>query len=417
MYTVEKKEVKTNEQFIAEDVDMQNIYSDIPEDATAENAEQAVSKNEAEMTQEMRAKSLDQIKKYKDVLFNDLVGDYDDDGEYVVSQEIMQDLIDMPKKIDFTDSAGIHARGFLGDHTFSFLITPPIERKNGEAFCYLKLDEQIDRMAGFQFETVTTIIATYNYVFDEFYDQHVREVFNLAEYESDDTGEEGRKFRADYITSRYDLFYAMRSCSEDYYERLEEIYFNHRIQMLGMEPELTAILAEFNKKRNKLDVYFMVSRRRFYFLNQLLDEVLQLNAMRLSTAEIQEKLNAIDDKFIQKSQEIKEKTLTNPKVLPLLPKTTNVQTVEVKGASQKSSTPAKKGVSKGGGDKPKAKRKGGKKGGGKGKGKGVDKKKQQMKAFIGKPPTSMPVTSIVDSIPKPQEEEGEKKIMFGNFQM
>ncbi len=427
MYTVEKKDVKENQEItpearIQEQGKAAPVVSEANEEATA--AENSVSQDDAlvaseasnKMTQEERAKIFDQIKKYKDVLFNDLVGDYDDDGEYVVSQEIMQDLIDMPKKIDFIDSDGIHARGFLGDHTFSFLITPPIERKNGEAFCYLKLNEQVDRMAGFQFETVTSTIATYEYTFDEFYDQRVREVFCLAEYEGDDTGEEGRKYRADYITSRYDLFYAMRACSEDYYERLEEIYFNHRIQMLGMEPELTAILAEFNKKRNKLDPYLIVSRRRFYFLNQLLDEILQLNASRLTKSEMNAQMSALDDKFIQKSIEIKEKTLTHPKVLPLLPQTTNVQTAEVKGAAKKP-TPAKKGVKKGG-DKPKAKKKGGKKGGGGGKGKpGGNKKPKPQMSVYSKTPQPINVAPMIDTIPKQKKDELSADLFWGKNQI
>ncbi len=375
-----------------------NLTQNPSEEATADATD----------TQNDTAEVLDeyqQLNNYKDVLFNDLVGDYDEFGTYTVSDDIMQDLIDMPKKIDFIDEAGIHARGFLGDHIFSFLVTTPIKKDDGDAYCYLKLDEQIDRLAGFQYETQTVTIATYCYRYDELYDGFMRDAFHLREYESDDTGEEGRKYRADYLTSRYDLFYTMRACSEDYYEKLEEIYFNHRLLMLGMDPELTLIMAEFNKKRQKLDPYLIISRRRFFFLNQLLDEVLQMQAERLSKSEISARMEQLDAKYIAKSKEIKQKTLTNTKVVEMMPKTSNVSSA-TQSINKKPANKQQKGVSKGGGDKPKSN--GGKKKGGKGKdkSKGKDKGKEKPKATPRAGPKVVPkieqpdlvISSFVDTI-------------------
>ncbi len=404
MYTMEEKEVERSEER-QDYVDEQKVESGEDEVAGADDG---------------KLDEYQQINNYKDMLFNDLLGDFDEFGEYSINQDIMQDLIDMPKKIDYVDEAGIHARGFLGDHTFSFLVSAPVEKEDGEAYCYLKLDEQIDRMAGFQFETITSVIATYCYKFDEFYDQHVRDVFNLREYEGDDAGEEGRQFRADYITNRYDLFYAMRACSEDYYEKLEEIYFNHRMMMLGMDPELTVLMAEFNKKRLKLEPYLIVSKRRFYFLNQLLDEVLQMQAERLNKSEIAERMEQLDAKYIEKSQAIKQKTLENPKVVALTPKTSNVDNM-ARSAEKKPSSAPKKGVSKGGGDKPKSKpkKKGGKgKGGGKKGGKAPNKPKAPGKAGPKTvAPLSLPdllITSFADNL---KELGGERDSIFGNMQM
>ncbi len=360
-----------------------------------------------------------QLSNYKDVLFNDLVGDYDEFGTYNISEDVMQDLIDMPKKIDYIDESGIHARGFWGDHTFKFLVTTPIKTDNGDAYCYLKLDEQIDRMAGFQFDTQTSTIATYCYRFDELYDQFMRDVFHLREYESDDTGEEGRKYKADYLAKRYDLFYTMRSCSEDYYEKLEEIYFNHRLLMLGMDPELTVIMAEFNKKRLKLDPYLIISRRRFFFLNQLLDEILQMQAERLGKSEISARMDLLDAKYIEKSEEIKQRTLNQEKVKALLPKESEAQSSILNSLSKKPAPAQKKGVSKGGGNKPKSKpkKKGGKSGGKpKGKDKGKDKPKAVGKAGPSKNPTPQKPDMVIESFVETVREMGGGGL-FGQMQM
>lgn len=352
-----------------------------------------------------------QISNYKDVLFNDLMGDYDERGEYSINDDILQDLIDMPKKIDFVDEAGIHARGFLGDHIFSFLVTAPVKTDKGDAYCYLKLDEQVDRMAGFRYDVVTSVIATYCYRYDELFDQYMRDVFHLREYEGDNTGEEGRQYRAEYIANRYELLYATRACSEDYYEKLEEIYFNHRIMMLSMDPELMAIMAEFNKKRVKLDPYLIISKRRFYFLNQLLDEVLQLQNERIKKSEIAEKMDLLDAKYIEKSVMIKQKAQENPKVVALMPKSSSDNLAQ--NLSGKRATQPKPGVSKGGGTKPKssakAKGKKGKAGGKKG-GKKPNKPKTQMKAWT-KPMPDLVITSFSDTI------KDIAKKQFGEMQM
>lgn len=306
---------------------------------------------------------LAQDRLFKDTIFNDLLGDYTKQGDYVMSEDIMQELIDMPKKIDFVDDAGIHARGFLNDRVYTFCVTKPIIEENGNAYSFLKIEEKIDRLAGYMVETQSTIVATYDYKFDEFYDKNLREVFHLKEYDSDDTGEEGRKYQADRISKRYEMFYAMREVSEEYAEKLEEIYFNQRILLLGMDPELTVIMAEFSKKRAKLDAYFIISRRRFYFLNQLLDQILLLqnNQTQLSKSEMDAKLKELDKKFVEKAKEINKRTLTHPKVAPFIKEEKQEEIVAIVRKEQSTPKPQNQAVKKGDG---------GKSGGGKKRGKG-----------------------------------------------
>ena len=356
---------------------------------------------------------------FKDVLFNDLLGDFDEKGKYIVNEDIMQDLIDMPKKIDFIDDQGIHARGFLEDRVYQFLITKPVKEENGNAYCFLRLTESISRLAGFTAEKRDVVIATYDYRFDEFYDDNVRQVFCLKEYESDDTGEEGRAYQPEYIKARYEMLYVMREVSEEHYERLEEIFFNHRIALLGMDPELIAVLAEFNKKRAKLDTYFILSRRRFYFLNQLLDEVLRIqnNQEKLKKSQIAERMKELEKKYIQKSKEIKQKMLEHPKLQPFMQKKTKV--IENKSSPKKAVKPVQKGVKKGDAGKSKGgKKKGGKdKSGGGGKG-GKPKKKDKPKGGGGgakKDTDGFSWTSgimfetVLQTVPKQESQQTEEK--------
>ncbi len=357
---------------------------------------------------------------YRDTIFNDLLGEFDNSGDYSVDEAIMQELIDMPKKIDYIDEEGIHARGFMEDRVYNFLVSKPVEEVGGNAYSFLKIDETIDRMAGFAVDTKTTIIATYEYTFDEFYQDNLRKVFNLKEYESDDTGEEGRAYRAENIKKRYEMLYAMREVSSEHYERLEEIYFNQRMLLLGMDPEMMVIMAEFSKRRTKLDAYFMISQRRFFFMNQLLDQVLILYEENLSKHELQAKLKELDVKFIEKSKEIKKYTFKHPKVEPHL---TRVEIKQIDDYRPKKSAPAKQKTA-GAVKKGDAGKSGGgkKKGGGKGKGggdkkkDGGKKKKDKMKAASVIKPVEpiklwaddLDIKPMADTIPNPNEPSQEQ---------
>ena len=339
---------------------------------------------------------LEKVKRFKDVMYNDMLGDFNENGEYILPESIMQELIDMPKKIDVVSDNGIEARGFLGERVFHFVVTPAVKEENGNAYCYLVLREEIERMGGYYVDTNSVVVATYDYKFDQFYEQRVREVFNLKDYDGDDTGEEGRAYFADNITARFAELEVMRSQSLVISEKLEELYFNHRIQLLGAGPETALIMAEFTTKRNKLEPFFMNTERKYYFLNQVLDDVLEKPVCKEcleKTPVVKEKMQVLEEKFVEKSVEVQEKIVTSHAVQQVKKEHSPMMVMEEgKPVEKKPEKVQKPGVSKGnskqsggggkgksGGSKPKGKPGGGgagkKKDGGKGKGKDAGKPK------------------------------------------
>lgn len=358
---------------------------------------------------------LEKIRRTKDVLYNDMLGEYNEKGEYKLSQSIMQELIDMPKKIDVIDDNGIEARGFLGDRIFEFTISKPKLEDNGNAYCFLVLHEKIERMGGYYIDTNAVVVATYEYKYDKFYLNHIKEVFNLKEYEDDTTGEEGRTFYADKISLRFKELAVMREVGDDVYERLEEIYFNRRIQLLGLSAQTALIMAEFTSRKNKLEPFFMNTTRKYYFLNQLLDDCLQKKecAECLENSDIKEQMQALDKKFVEKNVEVEQKIKENPQVQKIRKQEQFKDIADLENLGRETTQkptqkPMPKGVTKGDAGKPKSKKKGGggksKGGGGKKDSKKKDDKKPFMAVYTPPKPAPKEEQSIIGSLVPPKQD-------------
>lgn len=250
---------------------------------------------------------VEKTRRYKDEVFNDMLGSFNDEGEYIIPQEILEELVKMPKFIDVINDNGIEARGYLGDRAFYFAVTPVVELEDGTAYCYLQLREKMERMAGFYIDIHTTVVATYSYKFDKMFDQNMRNIFNLKDYDSDST--EGRTFFADHINHRLKLLAAIREEGDELYEKLEEVYFNHRIKLLGLSPETALIMADFVNRKNKLEPFINISKRKFYALNQILDDVLADEKCKecLEKSAVFDQMKNLDRKMVDKTNETKER--------------------------------------------------------------------------------------------------------------
>ena len=247
--------------------------------------------------------------RFRDVIANDLLGDFDSKGKYHLSDEIAADLVAVTKKIDSHDQNGTQGRAFVGDRILYFNLTPPKASPENEAnaYCYLELLEEIPRINGYYIDTLTTVVATYEYKNDEFFYDRALEVFNFKEYKADEPVD--TQLLPESLSARYAFTAAMLKQAETPLENLEEAYFNKRLQLLAEDPELAIILAEFSNKRNKLEPYFAKAENKYQFLNEILDEVLELPACKkaLEKSPVREQLIEADKKAYQLVEKVEER--------------------------------------------------------------------------------------------------------------
>ena len=247
----------------------------------------------------------------RDVISNDLLGDFDESGKYILSDAVAADLVAITKKIDSNDTNGTQGRAFVGDRVLHFNLTPPVALDKDTAYCYLQLLEEIPRINGYYIDTLTTVVATYEYKNDEYFFERALQVFNFKEYKVDETVEP--QIVPDSFAERYAFIAAMRKQAYEPMDTLEEAYFNKRLQLLSEDPELAIILAEFANKRNKLEPFFDKAEHKYAFLNQILDEVLEMPACKkaLENSPVREQLVEADIKAYDLTVKVEEKVRTD----------------------------------------------------------------------------------------------------------
>ena len=249
--------------------------------------------------------------RFRDVISNDLLGDFDESGKYILSDAVAADLVAITKKIDSNDTNGTQGRAFVGDRVLHFNLTPPVALDKDTAYCYLQLLEEIPRINGYYVDTLTTVVATYEYKNDEYFFERALQVFNFKEYKADEAVEP--QIMPDSFAERYALISAMRKQAYEPMDTLEEAYFNKRLQLLSEDPELAIILAEFANKRGKLEPFFEKAEHKYAFLNQILDEVIEMPACKkaLENSPVREQLAEADIKAYDLTVKVEEKVRTD----------------------------------------------------------------------------------------------------------
>jgi len=209
-----------------------------------------------------------------DVIFNKMMGEFNDDGEYTIDEKIIEELANLPKFTVRKDKNGTYCDTKLKEKVLHFCVTPYVKKEDGTAFCFLELLEPVIYTNGYVIDTKTTVVATYEYRFQDGFEEYVKIAFNVDQDGGDNDG--GRKYLdSDNIVKRIAYLDAMALVSIDLYERLDEAYFNRRIQILNDLPVGALVLAEFNKERAKIEKYFVGnSRRKYKALNDLLSAIL-----------------------------------------------------------------------------------------------------------------------------------------------
>ncbi|MBR4270388.1 MAG: hypothetical protein IKQ31_01770 [Clostridia bacterium] len=236
---------------------------------------------------------------FQDIINNDLLGEYDAHGVYTIEEPILAELVTMEKKIDAMTENGLEGRAFVGQKVFYFVITPAEKTGDGMAKCSLQLLERVPRMGGYYVDTIITTVATYEFDDDAYFIERAKEIFHFHKYSTD--GEVPNNGELVAISARHAYLHAVANSSANLSDDLEEVYFNMRIQLLNKYPELAFVLAEFSARRSKLDKFFLNSRLKFLYLNQLLDMVLTSEACAdaISKSPCKRMLENIDRKYYQ----------------------------------------------------------------------------------------------------------------------
>ncbi len=248
--------------------------------------------------------------RFSDIINNDLLGEYDEFGAYRINENILAELVALEKKIDANTPNGLEARAFVGTKVFYFNLTPAKSLGDGKARSVLQLREQVSRIGGYYIDTITTNIATYEFEDDKFFFDRAKEVFHYKPYATD--ADAPTVVTPDEIDARFKFIAAMKNSSVNLLDNVEEAYFDRRLQILNDCPELAFILTEFNARKKKLEKFFLNSKQKFLYYNQLLSLIMEEYMDKISKSTAWTQLQVAAMKYYEFCGEVETRMRADP---------------------------------------------------------------------------------------------------------
>ncbi|MBQ7352010.1 MAG: hypothetical protein IJW59_04040 [Clostridia bacterium] len=220
-----------------------------------------------------------------DVIKNNLLGTYDDDGNYTIASQIVEELVklDKVKKTSFGNSV-FCVGNLLGYGELVFELLFDSKTHNGKsASATLFLLEDVEKINGYLQNTIKTKLEDFNEEVDNFIEATYSK-FNISLDEDDDSDDEGRERKLiDDLENEDSFILAKKQYSLLLDKLLDEKfldaygkYFTARISALTKLDSAFArtILDNFNKQHSLIENVFL-QEKNYKTLNELLDKCIE----------------------------------------------------------------------------------------------------------------------------------------------
>lgn len=268
-----------------------------------------------------------------DVITNNLLGTYDDNGEYSIAPQIISELIGLKKikKTSFANSV-FCIGNLLGYGELVFELLFDSKSHNGKsATATLFLLEEVDKIQGYLQNTIRTKLEDYNENVDNFM-QEAYDHFNILMSEEEDEDSEAleRKLKDDiynedsYIVAKKQYSLMLDKLLEEKFLDAYGKYFTSRISALTkVDNEYTrTVLSSFNDQYALIQNVFL-KEKNYKVLNELLDKCFEMNSgvnpafekdeqefnnvIKPALDTFVENVNKLNDKFEQKALHMLDK--------------------------------------------------------------------------------------------------------------
>ena len=210
-----------------------------------------------------------------DVALNYLLGDYDDEGEYVIATDILNALVKVNKRVTRAYADTLYLETFSdfaekGKIQFSLSF---LRGEGNKQKAVLKLLEPISKVNDYIINTQSFIIATYTDENNDDYLRKVRKVFHIYNPE-DEVGKEDPEIVA-VILKRIKMIAVFKQELLTNIQEREEKYFLARIDILK-DPRLEEILLEFERLKSKAGLFLNPENPLYFlYLNTILDMAIE----------------------------------------------------------------------------------------------------------------------------------------------
>jgi len=284
----------------------------------------------------------DFITEKNDVIKNNLLGNYDENNEYHISQQIVEELISIDKLKKTTFGNSVFCVGnLLGYGEITFEVVYNNKTNDAQAQAFLFVLENVDKINGYLQNTIRTQIAHFTSDLDDFIEESYQK-FNIVGT-LDDEGKVKKNLDDMSLDDSYILAKKAYSLLLDKLEDEKVLdaygkYFTARLALLTKfdNPFTNEILSHFNEEYTLIHGVFL-QQKNYKTLNELLDKCIEeVSGTKEEFIKFEEDFNSAIredlDKFITNMQTINDKSVD--KAIDMLDKGDREKIKEILASNQ-----------------------------------------------------------------------------------
>ena len=217
-----------------------------------------------------------------DIFKNNLLGEYDDEGNYEIAPQIVNELIELKKVRKSSYENSMFCVGnLLGFGEISFEICYDKSRdKDNNATAYLYVLEDVDKINGYLQNILKTKISEFSSTDSDFIEETYAK-FNVTDESQDDEGREKKtlddlELEDSYILAKKAYMLLLGKLSEEKVLDAYGKYFTARLTTLTkLDNEFSnAVLQNFNQRYELIENLFL-KEKNYKALNELLDACIE----------------------------------------------------------------------------------------------------------------------------------------------
>lgn len=218
-----------------------------------------------------------------DVIQNRLLGSYDDNGNYIIAQQIIEELIELEKVKKTVFGNSIFCVGNLlgyGELVFELLFDTKTTGNTAAATLYLL--EDVDKINGYLQNTIKTKLQDFNRNVDNFIETTYQH-FNIITEEEDDEDDGREKKLLDDLNNEDSFILAKKQFSllleklltEKYLDAYGKYFTSRMSELTKLNNEFSqGVLDRFKTQYSLIENIFL-HEKNYKTLNELLDKCIE----------------------------------------------------------------------------------------------------------------------------------------------
>lgn len=278
-----------------------------------------------------------------DIIKNNLLGNYDDNNEYHISSQIVEELIAIDKLKKSTFGNSIFCIGnLLGYGEIVFEVVYNNKSSNSSAQAFLFVLENVDKINGYLQNTIRTQIAHFTSDLDDFIEESYKK-FNIVGT-LDDEGREKKNLddmnlEDSYILAKKAYSLLLDKLGDEKVLDAYGKYFTARLSALTKFDNAFTndVLGRFNEEYTLIHGVFL-QEKNYKTLNELLDKCIEeASGIKPEYVQLENDFNAAIkpdlDKFVSNMETISEKS--EDKAIDMLEKSDREKIKEILSSDEK----------------------------------------------------------------------------------